>query len=591
MKAWVLGNVRTRRALPLLSFFYSLLGATGIVKLFLSGLVISIIELGGLALIFPYIKLVTDANFHHRLLSLFQGTAAVAALLEDHFRAVVVVGGGLIAVYLARGYVNARLVRYQTDLAADINSQTSERIIRDSLQSRYQLFLEHSPVKIAGVSYSNTTHASLLLQATASAFNEVLLLSFLLFTFILLSPELSLGLILLGSVVAWGFFLPILRRISVIGKKTQEIDLARHRFVFTMASAIRDIKIMSLELPFVNRNRAMAESHAKLTADYQSITGLQHVFVEVIFGCGVVGACIWFAYAGGDLNQLAPALLTVVFLVLRAVPGLSRLAASYSRFRYSLPFVEALLEMQEEIKKFPQTRVDQSPDFPGDYVVEGVSFSYGSREVLRGCTLTIRQGEVVAVIGPSGAGKSTLLDLLSGLQPAASGTFRLNGVSFSPFESQRFSERVGYVPQSIALLDDSLQFNIALEDNPDPERLENAVNRANLTEMIAALPEGLNTRLGEGGQGLSGGQRQRLGIARALYRQPALLILDEVTSALDGATAAAVMHELLQLRGQTSLLIVSHNLRDISANRIYQLVSGQLLEVKSGDQEKVDIVS
>ena len=172
MKAWVLGNVRTRRALPLLSFFYSLLGATGIVKLFLSGLVISIIELGGLALIFPYIKLVTDANFHHRLLSLFQGTAAVAALLEDHFRAVVVVGGGLIAVYLARGYVNARLVRYQTDLAADINSQTSERIIRDSLQSRYQLFLEHSPVKIAGVSYSNTTHASLLLQATASAFKS-----------------------------------------------------------------------------------------------------------------------------------------------------------------------------------------------------------------------------------------------------------------------------------------------------------------------------------------------------------------------------------------------------------------------------------
>jgi ABC-type bacteriocin/lantibiotic exporter with double-glycine peptidase domain len=590
MKEWLLGEVRMRRALPLLSFFYSLLGTAGIVKLFLSGLVISLIELGGLALIFPYIKLVTDADFHHKLLSLFQGTA-VAALLEDHFRAVVAVGGGLIAVYLARGYVNARLVRYQTDLAADINSQTSERIIRNSLQSRYQLFLEHSPVKIAGVSYSNTTHASLLLQATASAFNEMLLLSFLLFAFIALSPGLSLGLILLGGVAAWGFFLPLLRRISMIGKKTQEIDLARHRFVFTMASAIRDIKIMGLELPFVNRNRAMAESHAKLTANYQSITGLQHVFVEVIFGCGVVASCIWFAYAGGDLNQLAPALVTVVFLALRAVPGLSRLAASYSRFRYSLPFVEALLEMQEEIKKFPQTRVDQSPDFPGDYVVEGVSFSYGSREVLRGCTLTIHQGEVVAVIGPSGAGKSTLLDLLSGLQPAAGGTFRLNGVYFSPFESRRFSERVGYVPQSIALLDDSLQFNIALEDNPDPERLENAVKKANLTAMIEALPEGLNTKLGEGGQGLSGGQRQRLGIARALYRQPALLILDEVTSALDGATAAAVMHELLQLRGQTSLLIVSHNLRDISADRIYQLVSGQLLEVKSGDQERVGVVS
>jgi ABC-type bacteriocin/lantibiotic exporter with double-glycine peptidase domain len=590
MKVWLVNGMQIGRALPLLKFFHSLLGTNGIVKLLLSGLVISLIELGGLALIFPYIKLVTDADFHLRMLGVSQETM-FSTLLKDHSRAVVVVGGLLIAVYLIRGYVTGRLIRYQTDLAGQITSQTSERIIRESLHSRYQLFLEHSPVKIAGISYSNTTHASLLLQALASAFNEILLLGFLFLAFATLSPVFSLVLVLLIGVVAWAFFLPLLRRISVIGKMTQEIDLARHRFVFTMASAIRDIKIMGLELPFVNRNKTMAESHARLTANYQSITSLQHVFVEVIFGCGVVGACIWFAYAGVDLNQLAPALVTAVFLALRAVPGLSRLAASYSRFRYSLPFVEVLLEMQEEIKKFPQTRGDQSPDFPGDYVAEGLSFSYGAREVLSGCTLAIRQGEVVAVFGPSGAGKSTLLDLISGLQPAASGTFRLNGIPFSPFESRRFSERVGYVPQTIALLDDTLQFNIALENNPDPERLAYAVKKANLTAMVGMLPEGLNTKLGEGGQGLSGGQRQRLGIARALFRQPALLILDEVTSALDGATAEAVMHELLQLRGLTSLLIVSHNLRAISADRIYELVNGQLLEIKGEVQNKVDHIA
>jgi len=180
--------------------------------------------------------------------------------------------------------------------------------------------------------------------------------------------------------------------------------------------------------------------------------------------------------------------------------------------------------------------------------------------------------------GPSGAGKSTLLDLLAGLQPPSEGSFFLGGIAFSPFISATFPARVGYVPQAITLLDDSMAFNIALEENPDSARLQRAVERASLEQFVDSLPQGLQTRLGDGGQGLSGGQRQRLGIARALYREPALLILDEVTSALDESTACAVMGELLAMRGQVSLLFVTHDLRRVSADRIYQLDQGRLLQ-------------
>lgn len=293
---------------------------------------------------------------------------------------------------------------------------------------------------------------------------------------------------------------------------------------------------------------------------------------------GVVLGCIWLGLLSKDLIQLAPLLATIGLVAVRAAPALSRLAGSYNGFRYSLPLVEGLLEMQEEIARYPQPRHDDHADFQGDYLAEGLSFGYGDRQVLREVSLSIPKGQVIAIVGPSGSGKSTLLDLLAGLQPPASGTFSLSGVPFEPFYSREFSRRIGYVPQSIALLDASLEYNIALENHPNSERLNRAVQRANLTTLISSLPQGMKTTLGEGGQGVSGGQRQRIGIARALYREPALLILDEVTSALDPETEAVVMEELLQLRGQTTLLIVTHNLSVVaSADQIYRLEDGRLV--------------
>lgn len=564
-----------RRLSPLLSFFQSLLGVGGMLKMLLSGLAISLVELGGLALVFPFLKLVTDLEFHKRVVQWTAGFPLVA-LLEDHRRAVLVVGLCIMLVYVFRGWLSARLVRYQADVAARINSKSSESLIGNALASRYQLFLEHSPVKIAGISYSNTTHAALLFQSLAAGFNEAVLLSLVMFGLIISTPVAFLCLAVLVLILVMGFFRPLSRRVAAIGRRTQETDLGRHRFVFAMASAIRDIKIMGMEAPFSRRNRDLADKHAHLAAEYASIAAVQRMAVEVVLVCGVVAAAIWFAWTEGDLNQSAPFIVTLGLVAVRSAPALSRLAGAYNGFRYSLPFVEGLLEMRKSLGNYPQQRQAQAADFPGEYRATGLCFSYGDREVLTDCSLNIVQGEVVAVVGPSGAGKSTLLDLLAGLQPPSSGRFTLGGLDFSPFLSASFPTRVGYVPQTIALLDDSMAFNIALEENPDPKRLQRAVERASLAQLVDSLPKGLQTKLGEGGQGLSGGQRQRLGIARALYREPALLILDEVTSALDGATARAVMAELLAMRGQVSLLFVTHDLRLVPADRIYQLDHGRI---------------
>ena len=132
-----------------------------------------------------------------------------------------------------------------------------------------------------------------------------------------------------------GFFRPLSRQVAAIGRHTQEVDLGRHRFVFAMASAIRDIKIMGLEAPFNRRNRDLAGRHARLAAEYTSIAAVQRMAVEVVLVCGVVAAAIWFAWSGSDLNQSAPTIVTLGLIAGRAAPALSRLAGAYNGFRYS----------------------------------------------------------------------------------------------------------------------------------------------------------------------------------------------------------------------------------------------------------------
>ena len=544
--------------------------------MFGSSLVLSMLEFVGVALIFPFVRLVTDVEYSQRVVVILN-SIWTQDVFWDQRNTVLSCGVALLMFYLAKGLLQARLIEYQARVSALINSRASQDLISRTLQARYKLFQYHSPVKIAGISYSNTSHASLLIQSMVTACNEMILVGFLIAALIISSVSFSLFIIGVLFILALFVFMPLSRRVAKIGRLSQQIDLARHRFVYTMISAIRDIKIMGLESIFIKRNKNIAEEHASLISSYTAVSAVQRLTVEIVMLCATVLGCIWIVLSDQDVVHLAPMIATAGLAAVRAAPAVSRLAGAYNGFRYSLPFVEGLIEMREEINQYPQLRSDDQVRFDGSYQVRNVSFRYQDEFILKDVCMEIPKGKVVAIVGHSGSGKSTLLDLLAGLQLPETGTFNLGGKPFQPFYSAAFSRRVGYVSQSIALLDASLEYNIALEESPDSEKLLKAVQKASLSQFVESLSEGMKTRLGEGGQGVSGGQRQRIGIARALYREPALLILDEVTSALDPVTEAEVMGELLQLRGNTTLLIVTHKKSTVStADKIYQLKNGFL---------------
>lgn len=541
-----------------------------------SSLVVSLLELSGFALLFPYIRLVTDMAFFAQIGERLSGTL-LEALFADHFIAVLVAGLALGVFFVIKAVLYTMLIGYQSRVAGDVNAVSTKRLIETALASRYQLFLDEGAVKIAGLSYSNTAHAAILFQCLVAAGNELIFLGVILASLAWVAPWVTLGVIVAAVLLGLGVFYPLSRQVARLGLMTRDFEAMRHRYAYALVNTIRDIKIMGLEPHFARRNAEIVEGNVAIYSKYQTIASSLRVLVETIMLCSIVAACMAMVVSQVSLLEFAPLIATLGLVAVRSAPAFSRLVGYFNGFRMSLPLVEDLLDCCERMESYMQPRDLNGVNLKGDYVATGLCFGYGETLVIDQADIVIPQGKVVAIIGASGSGKSTILDLLSGLQEPTSGTFRIAGEEFEPFKSLDFSLSVGYVSQQIALLDATLEFNICLEESPDPVRLAEAIRKAHLEQLLAGLPKGLHTMLGDGFAGLSGGQRQRVGIARALYRNPSLLILDEVTSALDQTTASAVMADLHALRGETSLLFVTHDMRLLAADYLYEMVAGRLV--------------
>jgi len=307
-------------------------------------------------------------------------------------------------------------------------------------------------------------------------------------------------------------------------------------------------------------------------------------------------------------GQDSSAGILAVFAVasLRIIPSANFIINSYATMKQNSFSIEAIYTDLQEIASVigeehqriwlanNSLKAGKAPretmEFKHEIIIDDLSYRYPNTTVdsLDKIYLRIKKGESIAFIGKSGAGKTTLVDVILGLLSATSGDIRVDGQSIYQ-DLRAWQNNLGYIPQSIFLTDESLRRNIAFgipAAEIDDNRIQKAIIAAQLTELVAQLPEGLETLVGERGVRLSGGQRQRVGIARALYHERDVLVLDEATSALDTETEKLVTEAIASLSGTKTLLIIAHRLSTVEhCDRLYLLDQGKI--VKSGTFEEV----
>jgi ABC-type multidrug transport system fused ATPase/permease subunit len=351
-----------------------------------------------------------------------------------------------------------------------------------------------------------------------------------------------------------------------------------------------------------------AQQFSKAESLFQSSQVLPRILIEtalIVFIMLFISLSIIFFKQ--NMQEITEVIGVFAIASMRLIPASSQLLGAINQLKDSNYAVNMLYLDLKEIDKQgvnkpkklnPQisSSVGLNKDqnrtmtFGNQIDLDRITYSYdnSSQLAVKDVSLTIKKGQSIALIGKSGAGKTTLADIVLGLLEPKTGDILVDGKSI--YNNLRsWQNMIGYIPQSIFLIDDTIERNIAfgvLDQLIDPERMSKAIKAAQLEELIAQLPQGIKTEVGERGVRLSGGQRQRIGIARALYHEREILVLDEATSALDNETEGLISEAIKSLAGTKTLIIIAHRLSTVEhCDRVYLLEKGRL--IKSGSYQEV----
>ncbi len=555
-----------------------------------------LLETVGVSMLLPVVQAIMDPE--QLMENELVGKVTKALHIETSRQLIILMLGALIALYVVKNAYLLFQTYVQNTFVTRNRNRMISRVMREFLNRPYEEYLGADIPTVFRLTDSDIPNAFQLILVMIQMVTEIVVAGFLCIVLVLVSPVMSLFIfcIFLGMTL---MITKVLKpRLNAIGHKNQQIQSRIAKWRIQSIYGLKDVKVLHREEFFVRNYYESGAIGADVARNYAVFNNLPRLLIETIFMASMLLFIMLYMLRGGNITVLIPQLSAFAVAGIRVMPGTNRINTYLSEIAYSQPCLDYLYENLTANMKMDvngsvtglargggaQTQ-EVRTHLQDKIVLDHITYAYPNTEknIFTDAHMEVKKGQSVGIMGPSGAGKSTVVDILLGLLRVQEGTITCDGANIFDNYADWLS-KIGYIPQSIYLIDESIRDNIAFgidADKIDDRRIWEVLEEAQLKEFVEELPEGLDTTIGDRGVRISGGQRQRLGIARALYHNPEILVFDEATSALDNDTEKAVMDAINNFHGRKTMVIIAHRLNTIAkCDVIYKVDGEKIVETK-----------
>lgn len=546
--------------------------------LFFLSVFLSVIETIGVSVIMPFISVASNpaliqGNIYYNKIYRFFG-------FKSSFEFIAVFGFVLIGFYLFRAFLNIFYVYLSNKFTYSRFQHLAYRLFSNYIALPYREFINRHSASLTEKVTAETKTLAGLIQHFLFFLSEVFTFCFL-YTF-LLFVNFKITMVLTFILAAKIYFLTQVtsKVIKKYGDDRYEYDTVLFKVVNEAFRNFKLIKILSNEKKIFESFSDACLGCSKANTRSATLIAAPRTILEMTGFSMIIMAIIFAIYKQGNIVALIPLITIYVLALFRMLPSVIRMISCYNNILFTSRALEVVHEdLLYKPDKVPELKID----FQKKIEIRNAAFSYNdeNQDVLTDLNVTVPKGARIAFIGESGSGKSTLVDLISGIYRPTRGEILVDDVALSDVNIRDWRRKIGYIPQSIYLFEDTVAQNVVFGRDYNENKIVEVLQKANIYDFLA-LRDGTETKVGEGGVKLSEGQKQRIGIARALYGDPEVLVLDEATSALDYETEARIMQEIYDVATDKTLLIVAHRLSTIQGcDTVYSIGGGKIQSMRT----------
>ena len=530
------------------------------------------LELLSIGSLLPIFKSVTDPSWNEKYFGFFGENNRVIYIFLI-----------VVLIFIIKNIFLVLLSYFTGKFRNKVSLRIINTIYESYLNKEYQFHINnHSSILLRNMQYADGIDSTLMRLVNFYADLILAFMSVLAVSLIDFQATIIAIAFLMLILICYAFVTKL--TVEKYGENTLNYNTSYLKNLMEGIKSYREILLSGNQDYFTKRNSLYKEQSLRYKLRFQIVELIPKYIVELFFIISILAISSYFIIIGNiNLYEYLPFIGVIMLGLIKLLPNILRIFSSYQQFKYLVPQIEivnkSLYDAKYDNELNLTDQLSQDFHFSKDIFLKNVSFKYDKKIILNNINLKIEKNQCIGIQGESGSGKSTILNILSGLLSPSDGLVLVDGQSKN-LSKRSWRNKVGYVSQNTRLIDDTIKSNITFGSNLEKikeDDIQELIEKSGLKSYLISLPKGLDTIVGENGVKISGGQAQRIGLARAFFNNPEILILDEPTNSLDKENENKIIETLKRIKGQVTLVIVSHDIKPLEiADVKFTLKKGEL---------------